>query len=129
MRKTNEATGMIAFRLVHAVVNQAAGGKAWLIETLAAGEHRNVDARPIHHPHMRGKVGELGVETIVRISIFVCANVRAVLAGPHQLGRCIVVMKIDDLFHFFNVNSGGVDLARIGNRGCARIDRTFLAPQ
>ena len=71
MRKTNEATGIIAFRLVHAVVNQAAGGKVWLIETRAAGEHRNVDARPIHHPHMRGKVGELSIETIIWISIFV----------------------------------------------------------
>jgi hypothetical protein len=71
MREANEAIGMIPFRLVQAVVNQAAGGKVWLIEPLAAGEHRNVDARLVHHPHMRGKIGELSIETIIGISFFV----------------------------------------------------------
>jgi hypothetical protein len=125
VREANEAVGMIPFRLVHVVVNQAAAGKTWLIEALAAGEHRNVDARPVHHPHMRGKIGELSIETVIGISFFVYANGRTVLAAPHQLGRCIVMMKIDDHFDFFERECQRVGLARIGNQCCAFDDRAI----
>jgi hypothetical protein len=100
VRKTNEATGIIPLRLVHAVINQTAGGKVWLIETLPAREHCNVDPGPVHHPHVRREIGELGIEAIMGISILVHVNGRAVGTGPHQLGRCIVMVKIDDHFDF-----------------------------
>ena len=53
VRESDEAAGMVLFSLVHAVVDQAAGSKVWLIKARAAGEHRNVDARLVHHPNMR----------------------------------------------------------------------------
>ena len=62
---------MILSGLVHAVVNQAAGDKVWLIEARAAGEHRSVDARLVHHPHMRRKIGEQRIEPIIWIAVFV----------------------------------------------------------
>ena len=45
--------GWSSLCLVHAVVDQAAGSKVWLIKARAAGEHRNVDARLVHHSNMR----------------------------------------------------------------------------
>ena len=53
MREPDEAAWVVSLCLVHAVVDQAAGSKVWLIKAAAAGEHRNVDARLVHHPHMR----------------------------------------------------------------------------
>ena len=58
MREPEEAAGMILFALVHAVIDQAAGSKVRLIEARATGEHRNVDARLVHHANMRRKIGE-----------------------------------------------------------------------
>ena len=101
MRKPNEAAGIIAFRLMHAVIDQAAGGKVWLVEAPAAGEHRNVDARPIHHPHMRGQVGKQRIEAVIGIAVFVQAKGTDVGAAPHQLRRRVVMMKIDDHFQLF----------------------------
>jgi hypothetical protein len=100
VRKTNETIGIIPFRLVHAVVNQAAGGKIWLVETLPAREHCNVDPGPVHHPYVRREIGELSFEAIMGISILVQVNSGTVRTGPHQLGRCIVMVKIDDHFDF-----------------------------
>ena len=96
MRESDEAAGMILFGLVHAVVDQAAGSKVWLIEARAAGEHRNVDARLVHHSHMRRKIGEQRIEPIIWISVFVEAEATVALAGLHQLGWCIMMLKINN---------------------------------
>jgi hypothetical protein len=98
MREPDEAAGMILFGLVHAVVDQAAGSKVWLIEARAAGEHRNVDARLVHHPNMRRKIGEQRIEPIIWISVFVEAEATIALAGLHQLGWCIMMLKINKHF-------------------------------
>src|SRR5882757_10138180 len=86
---------MVLFSLVHAVVDQAAGSNVRLIEARAAGEHRNVDARLVHHPNMCRKIGEQRIEPIIWISVFVEAKGSVALAGLHQLGRCIMMMKIN----------------------------------
>ena len=98
MRESDEAAGVILFGLVHAVVDEAAGGKAWLIEARAAGEHCNVDARLVHHPNMCRKIGELRIESIIWISVFIAAEATAAFAGLHQLGRCIMMLKINNHF-------------------------------
>src|SRR5262249_48202949 len=98
MREPDEAAGMILFGWVHAVVDQAAGSKVWLIEARAAGEHRNVDARLVHHPNMRREIGEQRIEPINWISVFVEAEATLALAGLHQLGWCIMMLKINKHF-------------------------------
>jgi hypothetical protein len=94
MREPNKSAGMILFGLMHAVVDQAAGSKVWLIEARAAGEHRNVDARLVHHPNMRRKIGKQRIEPIIWISVFVEAEATVDLAGLQQLGWCIMMLKI-----------------------------------
>ena len=53
----------------------------------------------IHHPHMRGKIGEQRIEPVIGISIFVEAKFRSALA-LYQLGRCIVMLKIHEHFSY-----------------------------
>src|SRR5258705_832110 len=87
---------MILFGLVHAVVDQTAGSKVWLIEARAAGEHRNVNPSSVHHPNMRRKIGEQRIEPVIWISVFVEAEATVALAGLHQLGRCIMMLRINN---------------------------------
>ena len=96
VREPDEAAGMIAFRLTHAVVDQAAGGEVRLIEAGAAGEHRDVDAGMVHHPHMRGKIGEQRIEAVVGIAVLVEAKGAGVGAALHQFRRRVVMLKVDD---------------------------------
>src|SRR5262249_31841584 len=100
MREPDEAAGMILFGWVHAVVDQAAGSKVWLIEARAAGEHRNVDARLVHHPNMCRKIGEQRIEPPNWISVFVEAEATIALPGLHQLGWCIMMLKINKHFSY-----------------------------
>src|SRR4029077_10986250 len=104
VREPNKSAGMILFDLVHAVVDQAAGSKVWLIEARAAGEHGNVDARLVHHPHMRREIGEQRIEPVIWISVFVEAEATVALAGLHQLGRCIMMLKINNHCRFSRMN-------------------------
>jgi hypothetical protein len=96
VRESDEAAGMILFGLVHAVVDQAAGSKVWLIEARAAGEHRNVDARLVHHPHMRRKICEQRIEPIIWIAVFVEPKGTVAFAALHQLRWCIMMLKINN---------------------------------
>jgi hypothetical protein len=64
---------------------------------------------------MRGEIGELIIEAIIGIPILVQENGRTVLAGPHQLGRCIMMMKIDNHFDFSERECAAAGLAPIGN--------------
>jgi hypothetical protein len=90
---------MIPLSLVHAVIDQAAGSNICLIEARAAGEHRSIDARFVHHPHMRRKLGEQRIEPVIGISIFVDADATTIAHAPlHQLGRGVMVLEIDDHF-------------------------------
>jgi hypothetical protein len=98
VRESDEAAGMILFDLVHAVVDQAAYSKAWLIEARAAGEHGNLDARLVHHPHMRREIDEERIEPVNWIAVFVEAKATVACAPFHQFGRCVMVMEIDDHF-------------------------------
>ena len=45
--------------------------KVGLIEAGAAGEHARVDAGAIHHPHMRGEIGEQRIEQVIGIAVLV----------------------------------------------------------
>ena len=74
VREPDEAAGMVALRLMQAVIDQPAGGKVGLVEARAAGQHRNVDACPVHHPHMRGQVGKQRIEAVIGIAVFVQAK-------------------------------------------------------
>src|SRR5260370_2867136 len=76
MRESDEAAGKVPFRLMHAVIDQSAGGKVRLIKPNTAGEHRNIDAGIVHHPHMPGKIGEQRIEAVIWVSIVVEANGR-----------------------------------------------------
>src|SRR6476659_5732656 len=96
MREPDEAAWVVSLCLVHAVVDQAADSKVWLIEARAAGEHRNVDARLVHHSHMCRKIGEQRIEPIIWIAVCVEAKTTVAFAALHQLRRCIVVLKIND---------------------------------
>jgi hypothetical protein len=96
VRESDEAAGMILFDLVQAVVDQAAGSKVWLIEARAAGEHGNVDARLVHHPHMRREIGEQRIEPVIWSAVFVEAKATVACAPLHQFGRCVMVLEIDD---------------------------------
>src|SRR4029077_6115204 len=96
VRESDEAAGMILFGLVHAVVDQAAGSNVRLIEARAAGEHRNVDARLVHHSHMRRKIGEQRIEAVIWSAVFVEAKSTVAFAAFHQLGRRIMMLEIND---------------------------------
>jgi hypothetical protein len=74
VREPDESAGMVALRLMQAVINQAAGGKVRLVEARAAGQHRNVDVCPVHHPHMRWQVGKQRIEAVIGIAVFVQAK-------------------------------------------------------
>jgi hypothetical protein len=50
------------------------------------------------HPHMCRKIGEQRIEPIIWISVFVEAEATVALAGLHQLGWCIVMLKINNHF-------------------------------
>ena len=58
MREPDKSAGMIPFGLLHAVVDQAAGGNIRLIKALQAGEDRSIDACLVHHTNMRRQIGE-----------------------------------------------------------------------
>jgi hypothetical protein len=58
MREPNKSAGMIQFGLLHAVVDQAAGGNIRVIQALQAGEDRSVNACLVHHTNMRRQIGE-----------------------------------------------------------------------
>ena len=87
MRKPDKATGIVAFRLPHAIVDQAASRKVRLVDARTAREHRHVDAGVIHHPNMRRKIGKQRIEPVIGIAVLVEANGTGVRARLHQFGR------------------------------------------
>jgi hypothetical protein len=96
MREPDEAAWVVSLCLVQVVVDQAALGRVRLIQSRATGEHCKVDACPIHHPHVRRKVGEQRVKAIIWIAILVEANGAGTLAAFHQLQRRIMMLEIND---------------------------------
>src|SRR6478609_2611043 len=96
MREPDEAAWVVSLCLVHAIVDQAAGSKVLLIKARAAGEHRNVDARLVHHPHMRRKICEQRIEPIIWIAVFVEPKGTVAFAALHQLRWCIMMLKINN---------------------------------
>ena len=107
MRQADEAARVFPFRLMQAVIDQTAGAKVWLIEARAAGEHRDVDARPVHHPHMRGKISKQWIKEVIRISIVVEAHGRSASTALQQLGRCVMMLEIDDHLSFTELERRG----------------------
>ena len=91
---------MIPFGLLHAVVDQPAGGNILLITALQAGENCSIDACLIHHTYMRGKIGEQRTQAGNRIFIFVEASCGHALV-LYQLGWCIMMLKINDHVRFY----------------------------
>ena len=99
MGEPDETARMIALRLPHSVVDQAAHGKVGLIEAGPAGQHCHVNAGMVHHPHMRGKIGQQWIEGIVGIAVLVEANRSLPRPALHQFGRRVVMLEVDDHAH------------------------------
>jgi hypothetical protein len=95
MREPDEAAGVIALGLPHPVIDQAAGSEIRLIEASPARQHRQIDSRVVHHAHMRGKIGQQRIELVIWIAMLIEAQ-NAGVTALHQLGRRIVVLKIND---------------------------------
>src|SRR5437016_2966758 len=108
MRKSDESAGIIPLRLMHAIIDQAADSKVWLVKARAAGEHRDVDARPGHHPYMRGKIGKQGIKEVIGISIVVVAYARNGPTALQQFGRRVVMLEIDNHLSSAGLSDGGV---------------------
>ena len=45
---------------------------------------------------MRRKIGEQWIEPVIWIAVFIEANMAGTFAALHQLGRCIMMLEIDN---------------------------------
>ena len=121
MGKTDKTAAMVLFRLFHLVVDKGAGRPVGIVEPVGAGQHRHIDARIIHHPHMFIEIRQQRIEQIGRVAVLIKAG--AELAG-HALGVgqflwCVVMLEIDNDGHGCAYSASGPSRNLLGLRKVA----------
>ena len=96
MRQTDEAAGIGLLGLTHAIVDGAADGKIGLVEARSARQHAGVDTGGVHHPHMRGKIGQQRVEQIMRIAVAIEIDRDFAGIALEQFRWGIMLLEVDE---------------------------------